>query len=658
MCAKNWLLIFVLLTGKQGFAQIFGGNPPSIKWKQINTPDIRVIFPEGLDSTASRIANVIEFIKAPTENTIGVRSKKINLVLQNQTTIANAYVSLGPYRSEFYLTPTQNSFELGSLSWPDQLAIHEYRHVEQFNNFDVGLSKVLHILFGEEGQALVNNAAIPNWFFEGDAVYNETNVSKQGRGVLPFFYNAYRSLWQEKKRYSWMKLRNGSYKDFVPNHYELGYLLVAYGREKYGDKFWEKVTQDAAAYKGFFYPFQKAVKKYSGKKFVTFKNEAIDFFKKQFDLKPESNAKQQIYASEEYPAFKGDSVIYVKSGYRQIPEFVFAKGSYNKKLRVRDYSLDNYFSLKNNKIVYASYRPDKRWGYRDFSDLRILNLANGKQQTLTHHTKYFSPDINEDGSKVVAVEQSVKGKAFLHILGATNGKLIHTIPNPSQLFYTYPKFFHDTAIISAVRDVTGKMSLAWIGIQNGDVKYLTPFSYNVIGFPCIKNDTIYFTNSYQKNDELFAYTFADKKLWQLVYNSGKGVGKYEPSVNDSFIMWITFTAEGYKLIQASKKEVEFREVNPEMMDKNTSSFGITSLNNTNSNLLYSVPKDSFVVTNYSRIFKLFNFHSLEPAIDDPEYTLTLLSENILNTLQSQVSFTYDRAEQFKRMGFAAIYGAL
>ncbi|MEJ7673189.1 MAG: hypothetical protein WKF59_10865 [Chitinophagaceae bacterium] len=56
---------------------------------------------------------------------------------------------------------------------------------------------------------------------------------------MPFFHTPYRSLWQADKKYSWMKLRNGSYKDYVPNHYALGYLLVAYGREKYGDGFGE-----------------------------------------------------------------------------------------------------------------------------------------------------------------------------------------------------------------------------------------------------------------------------------------------------------------------------------------------------------------------------------------------------------------------------------
>ena len=146
------------------------------------------------------LINIITFINGPMQNTIGKKSKKINLVIQNQTTISNAYVGLGPFRSEFLLTPLQNSFELGSLPWPDQLTIHEYRHVQQYNNFNVGLSKVMHDIFGDEGQALANNATIPNWFYEGDAVYNETNVSKQGRGSLPFFYNGYRVSLERRKK--------------------------------------------------------------------------------------------------------------------------------------------------------------------------------------------------------------------------------------------------------------------------------------------------------------------------------------------------------------------------------------------------------------------------------------------------------------------------
>ncbi|MDQ6762562.1 MAG: hypothetical protein M3015_08030, partial [Bacteroidota bacterium] len=655
---KICLVVLMSLAGNSGFCQIFGANPPSLKWKQINTTNTRVIFPSGLDSTAERITSVVEGINWATETTIGTKSKKINILLQSRTTISNGFVELGPFKSEFYLTPTQNSFELGSLPWPDQLTIHEYRHVEQYNNFNVGLSHILYLVFGEEGQALANNAAIPNWFFEGDAVYNETNVSKQGRGSLPYFYNGYRSLWKDGRQYNWMKLRNGSYKDFVPDHYPLGYMLVAYGREKYGDEFWKNVSHDAASYKGLFYPMQRAIKKYSGINYSTFRNNAFDFFKKEFQIRNETAKSPPPYVNEEYPAFSGNNIIYVKSSYKQVPEFIIKESNSAKKIRVRDNSLDNHFSIRNGKIVYASYRPNLRWGYSDYSEIQILNITNGKQQTLTRHTKYFSPDISADGKRIVTVDESTDGKCALHILDAADGKIFSKLPNPAHLFYTYPKFFRDNKIISAVRDTIGKMSLAEVDLKTGTTKYLLPFSYNVIAFPCIYNDSIYFTNSYRENDELFCFTYNDKKLWKINYKNEHGLGKYEPAINDSSIAWSTFTSSGYRLVQVSKKEITFGELDTLLMDKNTSSFGITSLNNVNSNLLYSISDSLYPVSKYSKTHSLFNFHSIEPNIDDPDYTLTLLGENILNTLQSQLSFTYNRAEQSKKIGFAAMYGAL
>ena len=89
-------------------AQEFGGNPPSVRWKQINTDTARIIFPFGSDSTAQRVASIVHFLAAK-DNSLGRGLNKINIVLQNQTTIANAYVGLGPYRSEFLLTPSFNN---------------------------------------------------------------------------------------------------------------------------------------------------------------------------------------------------------------------------------------------------------------------------------------------------------------------------------------------------------------------------------------------------------------------------------------------------------------------------------------------------------------------------------------------------------------------
>src|SRR6201994_342844 len=220
MTVSRWSCrVFFLLLSVGLHAQQFGGNPPSLKWRQINTDTARIIFPAGLNSMAQQVAAIVHRLSGTTLPTIGRHQQKIDIVLQNQTIIPNGYVALAPFRSEFQVTPEQNSFDLGSLPWAKLLAIHEYRHVQQYNNFRVGLSGAFYYLFGEGGQALANSLAIPNWFWEGDAVFQETLVSDQGRGRQPFFFNSYRSLWEAMKDYSWMKLRNGSLRDYVPDWY-------------------------------------------------------------------------------------------------------------------------------------------------------------------------------------------------------------------------------------------------------------------------------------------------------------------------------------------------------------------------------------------------------------------------------------------------------
>jgi hypothetical protein len=117
MKSMRLILLFIFLS-TFAKAQNFGGNPPE-KWGQINTDTVRVIFPVGLDSIANRVATLAHNLQR--DPSYKYRYKKINIVLQNNAIISNAYVSLAPYRSELYLMPPQNAFELGALSWADNL---------------------------------------------------------------------------------------------------------------------------------------------------------------------------------------------------------------------------------------------------------------------------------------------------------------------------------------------------------------------------------------------------------------------------------------------------------------------------------------------------------------------------------------------------------
>jgi hypothetical protein len=656
-----FFLPFTLAITTIAGAQQFGGNPPSIKWQQVNTKAARVIFPRGLDSAAQEVANIVQHMNGLIQPTIGNKQKQVSIVLQNQTTISNAYVGLAPFRSEFFLTPEQNSLDVGSLPWAGQLAIHEFRHVQQYNNFNVGVSKVLHVLFGEGGQALGNELSVPNWFFEGDAVFNETLVSDQGRGRLPYFFNGYRALWSGNKNYSWMKLRNGSYLDFTPDWYPTGYMLVSYGREKFGDAFWKNVSHDAAAYKGGFYPLQRAVKKYSGEDYTQFRNAGLEHFKNQFsgDLKRSPDSRHFI-ADQEYPAYVNDStLIYMKTTYDHLPVFVIKTGNTETNVSVRDFSLDNYFDYHNGKIVYATYRPDPRWGYRDYSELVILDAATGKERRISKNSKYFSPAFSKDGTRIITAQVNPSGNSTLHLLKSANGRLIKAFGNPEHLFYTYPKFYGSDKLIAAVRNPKGQMSLALIDIATEKTSYLLPFSYRPISFITVRNQMVYFTATSGKNDRAFSLNMSNGKLYELGnYQKPGNIGNYELAISDSHLAWVGFTALGYHINEFNKKDIQWTETTAELSGA-LPDLGITALqNNPASDLLASIKTEPMPVTKYPKSFHLFNFHSIIPNINDPNYQIAIAGENVLNTFQSQLAFTYNRNEQYKEIGFDAIYGAL
>ena len=171
-----------------------------------------------------------------------------------------------------------------AASRADQLALHEYRHVLQNSNFRKGLSKVFYYLGGELGQAAITNIAVPDWFWEGDAVVTETALSKQGRGRLPAFFEDFRALTLADKRYSYMQIRNGSYRRFIPDHYATGYLMTSYGRKAYRQNFWRDVTDDAVRYRRLFYPFSQSLKHRTGKNAAAFFAASLEDYKRQWEL--------------------------------------------------------------------------------------------------------------------------------------------------------------------------------------------------------------------------------------------------------------------------------------------------------------------------------------------------------------------------------------
>lgn len=665
----HFAFILLFLIPAPLFSQQFGGNPSSIKWKKLNSPGNRVIFPAGLDSQARRIANISSLLSNTRANSLGDKQREWNVVLLNQTIIPNGMVRLAPVVSELGMTADQNNFNSGSLRWDDNLIIHENRHMQQFSNFNHGLSKVFGFFLGQEGQLLANGITIPDYFFEGDAVWQETLVSAQGRGRMPSFYNGMKSLWLQHKQYSWMKLRSGSFRVYTPNHYELGYQLVAYGYQQYGEDFWKKVTSDAVRFKGLFFSYNKAIERHSGQSYQQFRQAAMQYFKDRAFPQGEytDTTFQFITKSSKhnvtdylYPQYlNNDSILVTKQSYKELNSFYLLANGVEKKIRVKDLVIDDYFSSNNGRIIYAAYRSDPRWFNRDYSVIQLLDLQTKKQHQLSFKSKYFSPDINRAGTEVLAVNVDAGGHSQLHRINASTGQVSGRVPNLHNYFFTQSKYLDEQAAISAVRNAKGQMALIRIDLNSGETENITPFSFNVIGYPFIKGDTVYFSAMHQYVDKIFAVSLNDRQIFQLTNNLN---GVYQPSVNNNAEMvFSAFTADGAQLAKTSLQG-KWRPIAPGDFTSTPGLYAPDALGRSGAGILYRVPDTAYEVTKYKKGLHLFNFHSWRPEVNDPEYSYHLYSDNVLSNFSNQVSYTYNRSDRSSILGtsiaFAGWYPVL
>lgn len=638
-------------------AQVFGGFKPSKQWSQLNNENYRIIYSPDIDSIARKTAAIFSTMNA-LQNNIGAKRRNINIVLQNSTTRANGYVGLAPYISEFFLTPLPNNAEIGTLPWHYTLAIHEYQHVLQFANSYYGVSKIAHWLAGESGWSAAQFLSIPNWFFEGNAVMAETDFTEQGRARIPSFFNEFRAFTQQGQFPSYDKLRNGSIQDLLPDQYPLGYLMVSYGREKYGQGYWTNVLREASAYRGVIYPFSRALKKEGGEYSNRYYKSMIADLRARWETKQTVlgsflyKTKKQEVVIYEFPTFDLDGSLYFhKASFDKAGAIYQLKGKQLIKHQLRGIRSNNYFDVHQGNILSTQTRFDKRWGWIDYEDIVIYNTQSKKLLQLTDNGKYFHPTFSKDGKKILALFVAPQSTYELHLLSSNTGELIQKIKNPDQYYFTYMSSTSTGSFISSVRNNIGQMAIIEI-MPDGEFNQLTDWTYHILGRVSELNGSYYFNASYDGTDNL--YKLQNGRIDQI---SKDGSGRYSPVVNpkgDS-LFFTAFNLNGYHLKATETsilKEEELTHILP-----------LDSLPFYNREYMKSAPKISTKKSlkdlkskPYSKHKKLVNLHSWGISTNDPEYGIELNSDNILNTLDLSAGYLYNTNEERGAFQLSLDYG--
>jgi hypothetical protein len=665
-----YLFFFILFSFHSTYAQnnTLGNHPSTVKWKYIKNDKIKVIFPDSTLEQAKRIADIITYINKEKHVSVGDKSCKLDLLLNTNNVEANGYVGLAPFRSEFYATGFQSNDFVGTMSWLDGLSIHEYRHALQFSNTRHGLTNFAYYIGGESAWGFVNMIAIPSWYPEGDAVHSETLLSENGRGRLPSFFEEQRALFVNNRNYNYMQMRNGSFKNLIPDHYTMGYNMINYGRNQYDEKIWARVLADASAFHSF-YPFSKALKKETGLSTSDFYKVSYAALKEKWmgeletmtltETTPITTKPKKVVTNYTYPKALADgSIICLKNSYDEITQLVQIKDGTEKVLTAIGIGTEPYLDINGDNVCWTEIRNDGRRQERTYSVIVSYNLKTFKKTVLTKGSKYFSPMFSATGEKIVTVCSNSNIENNIKILDAKTGTVLKTIPNPKNDFISYPKWMDNENAIVYISKRNSKLCILKYDLKNDATTELMQWTRHSIGMPKVMNNEIYFSASFSGINNIYCLKDDGNKQIKAITSVAVGADLPEVSADGKVLYMSEQTDMGKQLTQINIEEgISKLGSNPVVIIEpvDMKRFDIKT-NEIEKPMLDEIPTNEYEVKEYKGLFRGMKLHTWGLTRgNNSSFALGVSMSNILNDFSIDASTEYNANEQNMSYNAAVTY---
>ncbi|HEX8330005.1 MAG TPA: hypothetical protein VF629_20885 [Hymenobacter sp.] len=536
-------------------------NPPALRWQQVRTPHFRVLYSGGIDSAAQRTAARLEQLHGPGVATLGVNSRPIGVVLQSQTTIPNGFVTFLPRHAEFFTTP-QQGMGLGTVDWLDGLAVHEYRHVGQFEKARQGIGRVLGPLLGD-GALGVAAVGVPQWFFEGDAVGTETALTRSGRGRIPSFGVGLRANLLAGRRYGYQKANNGSLRDNVPDWYVLGYFLTSYLKTHHGPDAWAKALDQYYRFPFYPFSFSRGIKRTTGLRVEALYDRTMAeldsaWRAQQRELPPltparelAAQASEKVFTEYRYPQYVTDStVLALKTGLGHIAQWVLlSRRAPERKVFVAGLlNQSEMASVAGGRAVWPEFRQHPRWGQQVYSELKVLDLATGKLRRVGQGSRYSAAALSPDGQRLVAVQTDASYRHSLVLLNATTGAVEQTLPNPANDLYQQPRWHPDGRRLVAVTLSAAGKTIVVIDPTTGTADALLPVANVNLTNPQPWGDHVLYNSPQSGIDNIYAVNIATRQTYRV---TNRPLGAYHAAIapDGRSLAFHDFRATGARVVE-------------------------------------------------------------------------------------------------------------
>ena len=635
----------------------WGSDPPQ-KWSAIRTPDVRMIYPDTVAGIARRTLFYIRSVRPDIGYGFRHGPMRIPFVMHPENFQSNGLVMYLPKRVEFLTSPAVDSY---SMPWYKQLVAHEYRHAVQYNNLDRGVIRALSYLLGQQGST-IGLLCMPFWAMEGDAVMSETQMSSFGRGLQPSFTLAYRAMERVGDgRRNIDKWFCGSYRDYIPDHYELGYQLCSYACERYGPEVWNNVARYGSRNPYVFAITRVALGKYYDTNVSRLFRETFDDLRHHWDSLPAQDDSAQSlvrlpegnHTTYRWPLPLGDTVVLaLKEDFDRPARFVRVDTRTGEERTVCYVgSVSTRPALAGGRVWWTEYRRSKLFEQRVNSQLCYMNLADGRPRTFAGRRNVLYPtgagddalawvEYNPDGRYTVVLRRGEREERFA-MEGLTE---IHGLAWDDLT----------RALYVLVTDDSGM----WLGrIGAGGLEPLTRGAYITLSDLRAGGGRLWFGSIQSGRDEVHCFDLERGTEYRL---STSKYGSFEPMPAGGEVLMTTYDRLGYRLTRQAADSLACR-VEPARLPLNLvnpprRSWGVVNLDTVHfvyTDSLAAEPK--FRTKRYPKLPNLVNVHSWMPAAFDPfevadeknislNLGVTLVSQNLLSNTEGFFSYGWNRSE--------------
>lgn len=654
-------LVFAGAVPQRAGAQYYSwGADAPMRWSRMHTPEQRIIVPDTALGLAGRMRCYMDAVRPVIGYGFTHGPLPVQVVMHPQNAQANGMVMFMPLRMEILSMPAVESY---SMPWLKQLAAHEYRHAVQYSNLDRGVVRVLSRILGQQG-AMVGLALMPLWALEGDAVMMETSASSFGRALQPSFTLGYRAMGRvgrdagaARDRRNVDKWFCGSYLEYIPDHYQLGYQLNAYAYERYGENIWNRTARYAARNPYTIATTHFAFKKYYDTSVTKLFRETFDDLQRFWESLPaeESSAvpltqlPERTPTTYRWPMPLGDTAVLAwKSDYARASRFVAIDRRTGAERHVAyTGSLSTRPAIEGDRVVWTEYRRSLLFDERVLSVAAEMHLSAPRPRARTLRSGMLLYPAFGDGTLGWIAYAPDGSYRFEDERGS-----VWPVPAGCEI--------HGLAWDDATRGwyvlTTDDDGMGIARIDDQGLHPVRPAAYVTLSDLRAEGGRLYFGSIASGKDEAHCFDLAEGREYRLTTSA---YGSFAPAPAGDRLLVTTYDRRGYSVASQRLDTLRF-EVAPSRIPENRVNPPRAKWPTILLDTVRFAPDDSLAraastsVRRYRKGFTLFNPHSWAPISFDPfaaieEFELdaqagvTLLSQNLLSSTDAFASYGWSRA---------------